>query len=80
MRDSDLPVLADDAEISRIAVYEARVFKESIRCPEITFNRKMPQRLTMSREQCMLRVYTQAECTEKCAIAKKLLAEIKKRI
>lgn len=77
MRDGDLPVLAEDAEIGRIASYTPRTFKETIRCPEITFSRKMPNRMTMSKQQCMLRVYVQAECTKNCEIAKILLEELR---
>lgn len=79
MSDRDLPTLADDAEIGRIAVYEAREHRATIRCMEITFNKKVPIRHTMSREQCMLRVYTQADCTKKCETAKLLLAEWRNR-
>lgn len=75
MIDDDLPYVPEDAEIGRVEVYSPRQFKETIRCPEITFNRKIPTRHTMSKEQCMLRVYTQASCTKGCAIAIMLLEE-----
>jgi hypothetical protein len=71
----DYPVLAVGAEVGRVAAYERRILKETVCCPEITFNKKVPVRQTMAREQCMLRVYIQADCTKKCPEAKKILEE-----
>jgi len=79
MKNDDLPTLAEDAEIGRVEVYKVRTHYATIRCPDITFNKKVPMRDTMSREQCLLRVYTQAACAKKCKIGRNLLEEWKKQ-
>lgn len=74
----DIPVLEEGAEFGRINAYEPRTFVETVHCPDITFNRKMPNRPTMSEEQCLYRVSVKAACSKGCPVGQKLFESWKK--
>jgi hypothetical protein len=64
---------ATSADFGRAASYEERYDEEDIKCPKMIFAGKRIKRLTMTREQCIMRYRTGNPCTEKCRVIKDIL-------